>query len=91
MPDKFRVTLTKGMWQDPWPEYFDKFLKHCQDEADGYSEVLPDTEYNYEDIVGSIINHELKPHGRLIKTKTQGWYLRWDDAKYHTAFVLKWS
>lgn len=83
MPDKFRVPITKGLWQDPWPNYFNNFYMHCQDKASsiGLKGVLLDT----------VINHELKPHGRLIKTKTQGWYLRWDDEKYHTAFVLRWS
>ena len=89
--EKFRVTLTNGLFKDPWPAYFDKFLKHCQEEADSYDTVLPETEYSYEDIVEAIINHKLKPHGKLITTKTQGWYLRWDDPKYHTAFVLKWA
>lgn len=83
MPDKFRVEVTKGMWQAPWPDYFDRFYRHCQERCNqmGLQGVLLDT----------VINHELKPHGRLIKTKTQGWYLRWDAEKYHTAFVLRWS
>ena len=29
MPDKFRVTVTKGLWQDQWPAYFDKFYHYC--------------------------------------------------------------
>lgn len=40
----------------------------------------------------TVINHQLKPMGgRLITTSTQGWYLRWDEEKSHTAFVLKWT
>lgn len=80
MPDKFRVDITRGMWQDPWPTYFDNFYKHC-------ATVATETEWH----IDTIMNHQLKPHGRLIKTKTQGWYLRWDSEKYHTAFVLRWS
>jgi len=80
MPDKFRVTVTKGMWQDQWPEYFDKFYKHCQKVA---------VDNGWQSI--TVMNTELKPHGRLIQTKTQGWYLRWDNEKYHSLFVLRWS
>ena len=85
MSDKFRVQVTKGLWQDPWPKYFDNFYKHCQEKANeitGNSGMV---------LLETVIKYELKPHGRLIKTKTQGWYLRWDDEKYHTHFVLKWS
>ena len=80
MTDKFCVTVTKGMWQDPWPEYFDNFYKHCS-KLSGESGWVLDT----------VLNYQLRPHGRLIKTKTQGWYLRWDDEKYHNMFVLRWS
>jgi hypothetical protein len=81
MPDKFRVTLTKGLWQDPWPTYFNKFYQHCRNIAD---------ENNW--VTHTTINYELKPlGGKLIVTKTQGWYLRWEKESDHTAFVLKWS
>lgn len=80
MSDKFCVEVTKGMWQDPWPLYFENFYKHCRDVA---------TKNNW--LVDTVANYQLKPHGKLIKTKTQGWYLRWDDEKYHNMFVLKWS
>ena len=79
MPDMFRVTVTKGMWQDKWPDYFDKFYNHCNDIA-----------HENGHHVNTVINRMLRPHGRLIQTKTQGWYLRWDKEEYHTMFVLKW-
>ena len=81
MTDKYRVTLTKGRWQDPWPNYFDNFYRHCQAvrEANHWH-------------IDTVINHELRPlGGRLIITKTQGWYLRWNSEASHTAFVLKWA
>lgn len=80
MSDKFRVKVATGMWQDQWPSYFDNFVRYCNHGAskNGY-------------MLDTVMNYELKPHGRLIKTKTQGWYLRWDDEKYHTHFVMKWS
>lgn len=81
MPDKFRVTVTKGRWQDPWPDYFDRFYQHC------YS-IAEHNQWNIQ----TAVNHELKKlGGRLIVTKTQGWYLRWDTAAAHTAFVLRWA
>ena len=80
MPDKFRVDVG-GLWKEPWPTYFDKFWKHCMDVA-SENDWLPST----------VANYELKPlGGRLITTKTQGWYLRWNDEKSHTMFVLKWQ
>ena len=81
MPDKFRVTVTKGLWQDQWPAYFDKFYHYCNNIA------TEDTGYSLE----QIMNYNLKPHGKIIMTSTQGWYLRWDDEKYHTHFVMSWS
>lgn len=79
--DKFRVTLTKGRWQDPWPKYFDNFYRHCQ-------EVREANQWH----IDTVINHELRPlGGRLIITKTQGWYLRWNEEASHTMFVLKWA
>ncbi len=80
MPDRFRVHITKGLWQDPWPMYFDNFHRHCARIAQD-NNWLPIT----------VMNKQLGPHGKLIQTKTQGWYLRWDAEKYHTAFVLRWS
>ena len=80
MPDKFCVTVTTGMW-DFLPDYFENFYNECQRQA-----LLNDW------TVDAVANYELKPlGGRLIKTKTQGWYLSWDDEKYHTYFVLKWT
>ena len=80
MSDKFCVTVTKGYWQDFWPDWFDNFYKHC-------SKIANDNDWH----IDTVANTELKPHGKLIKTKTQGWYLRWDDEKYHNMFVLRWS
>lgn len=80
MPDKFRVSIPR-LWSEPWPKYFDNFHNHCQRiaHANGWG-------------VGTVMNYELRPlGGRLITTKTQGWYLRWDDEKQHTMFVLRWS
>ena len=81
MSDKFRVKICDSSFQ-PWPDYFDNFLKHCERYADEHEchSVEP------------VIQMMLKPMGgRLIKTSTQGWYLRWDDEASHTVFVLKWS
>lgn len=63
-----------------WPDYWENFLHHCNDIA----------ETNDWNIV-TVINHQLKPHGKYIKTSLHGSYLRWDDPKYHTLFVLRWS
>ena len=79
MTDKFRVDIP-GLWKEPWPTYFDNFWMTCRDEA---------AEHNWETI--TVANYKLKPHGKLIQTSTQGWYLRWDDEKYHTHFVMRWS
>lgn len=80
MPDKFRVDVG-SQWGKPWPLYFDNFYKHCMDVASAN---------NWSP--GTVANHELTPlGGKLITTKTQGWYLRWDNEKQHTMFVLKWS
>lgn len=80
MSDKFRVNLGNPL-SDTWPEYFDNFLTHCQKiaQANGWATI-------------TVLNYQLKPlGGKLITTRTQGWYLRWDNEKCHTAFVLKWS
>lgn len=80
MSDKFTVDIP-GMWQAPWPAYFNKFYHYCEEIARA-NDWLVDT----------VINHQLKPlGGRLIKTSTQGWYLRWDQEESHTVFVLRWS
>jgi hypothetical protein len=80
MPDKFRVDLGT-MWGKPWPAYFDKFYAHCQEIS-----------FNNDWHIDTVANNELRPSGgKLIKTKTQGWYLRWNNEASHTAFVLKWS
>lgn len=80
MPDKFRVPLP-SLWKDPWPVYFGNFWEHCMKiaRANGWKPM-------------TVANYELrKLNGKLITTKTQGWYLRWDDEKSHTYFVLRWS
>lgn len=80
MPDKFRVDVGRP-WKDQWPKYFDNFYTHCRDVA---------VEGKYH--VDTVANYELRSiGGRLIKTSTQGWYLRWDNEASHTAFVLRWS
>lgn len=80
MSDKFRVYVGTP-WKEPWAEYFQHFYLHCQYIATKNKWVLD-----------TVLNYELKPlGGRLIKTKTQGWYLRWDEEANHTAFVLRWS
>jgi hypothetical protein len=79
MPDKFRVEVGRP-WQEPWATYFENFYHHCQD-------IAMKNDWH----IDTVTNYELKPHGKLIKTKTQGWYLRWDDEKYHNMFVLRWS
>jgi hypothetical protein len=78
--EKFRVDLGSH-WTQYWPTYFDNFYTHCRDiaQANGWSPL-------------TVMNYQLRPlGGRLIVTKTQGWYLRWDREENHTFFVLKWS
>jgi len=80
MPDKFRVDVG-GLWDKPWPAYFENFWIHCGEVANN-NDWQPIT----------VANYELKPlGGKLIQTSTQGWYLRWDEEASHTAFVLRWS
>ena len=80
MPDRFRVEIP-GLWREPWPTYFDRFWSHCRDKA---------TANDWQTI--TVANYELAPlGGRVIQTRTQGWYLRWDNEASHTAFVLRWS
>jgi hypothetical protein len=81
MTDKFRVPILKNYWNDDVPSYFDNFLLHCQEIArqNGWSPA-------------TVMNYQLRPlGGKLIITKTQGWYLRWDKESSHTAFVLRWT
>lgn len=78
--NKFCVKLNDISWQQIWPTYFDNFFNYCLDKA---------SENKWH--VDTVINYELKPYGKLIKTSTQGWYLRWEHEKYHNIFVLKWS
>ena len=79
MTDKFCVDINARTGR--WPEYFDNFWKHCGTVARA-NKWMPAT----------VANYELKPlGGRLIQTRTQGWYLRWDDERSHTVFVLRWS
>jgi hypothetical protein len=79
MADKFCVDVAR-LYSDDWPAYFENFWNDCNRVAD---------ENDWRAI--TVANYQLKPHGKLIQTKTQGWYLRWDDEKYHTHFVLRWS
>jgi len=77
--DKFIVDLP-GMWIAPWPKYFENFWNHC---------VTIARKNDWKPI--TVANHELKPlGGKLIQSKTQGWYLRWDNEESHTFFALKW-
>lgn len=81
MTDKFRVALPNQWTQRPWPEYFANFYRHCESiaHANGWGP-------------GTVMNYELRPlGGRLIVTRTQGWYLRWDQEENHTLFVLRWA
>lgn len=81
MSDKFCVPITRGYFADPWPVYFDRFFSHCKEIAEA-NDWMPIT----------VMNYQLRPlGGKLIMTKTQGWYLRWDTESAHTAFVLRWS
>jgi len=78
--DKFRVSLP-GLWDKPWPGYFENFWEDCTETAriNGWDPI-------------TVVNYRLRPlGGRLITTKTQGWYLRWDQESCHTAFVLRWA
>ena len=81
MDDKFRVQVRNSSFDSEWPTYFEKFYLACMDAA---------SKNNWETI--TVANYALEPMGgKLIQTKTQGWYLRWDDESSHTFFVLKWS
>ena len=78
--EKFRVNVGR-LWMEDGPGYFDRFWTHCQHIAreNGWAPM-------------TVANHQLRPWGgRLITTKTQGWYLRWDEESSHTAFALRWA
>lgn len=78
--ERFIVPVGR-LWADPWPRYFENFWAHCRSIANenGWNQ-------------STVANYELNPlGGKLIQTKTQGWYLRWNNEASHTAFVLKWS
>lgn len=78
--EKFIVKVG-SLWQEPWARYFENFWAHCTD-------IAQENDWS----TATVANHQLKPlGGRLIQTKTQGWYLRWDEEQSHTFFVLKWS
>lgn len=78
--ERYIVDLGR-LWMDQWPVYFNNFWLHCGEVA---------RQNDWKPI--TVANYELKPlGGKLIQTSTQGWYLRWDDEKSHTFFVLKWS
>lgn len=80
MDEKFCVDIPR-LWTKPWPDYFANFHKYCEGiaHANGWD-------------VGTVMNYQLRPlGGKLIATKTQGWYLRWDNEQSHTVFVLRWS
>lgn len=80
MSDKFIVQVGTP-WKEPWAEYFQNFYHYCQEIA-----------IKNDWVLDTVLNYELKPlGGRLIKTKTQGWYLRWDSEKQYTMFLLRWS
>lgn len=63
-----------------WPHWWGNFLHHCDD-------IMKVSDWG----ILTVINRQLKPHGKFIQTTGQGAFLVWDDEKYHTLFVLKWS
>lgn len=78
--EKFIVRIAVS-WNDDWPQYFENFWTAC-------SKVAHDNDW----YPITVANYELRSlGGRLIQTKTQGWYLRWNEERNHTMFVLKWS
>ena len=62
------------------PDYWENFLHYCNDIA----------QLNNWDLL-IVIENELKPHGKFIDQGFMGDYLRWDERKHHTLFVLRWS
>jgi hypothetical protein len=81
--EKYRVSLPSD-WSSAI--YWFNFITHCHvnliDIHGGY--------HTYRDF-DAFVNQQLKPHGKFIRTRCQSDYLRWDDPKYHTAFVLRWA
>lgn len=63
-----------------WPNWWENFLNHCCDIADAK---------NCDFI--TVINEQVKPHGKFIETSMKGSYLSWDHEMYHTEFLLRWS
>jgi hypothetical protein len=78
--EKYRVGIPEA-----WPSYWLNFITHCQ-----INLIATGNPYDYHEL-DPVINQQLKPHGKFIRTRTQGEYIRWDDPKYHTAFVLRWA
>lgn len=75
MTDKYRVSIPYY-----WPDWWDNFLRHCDSisNTNGWN-------------IKTVINRQLKPHGKFIDSKTYGAYILWDDPKYHTEFLLRWA
>jgi len=78
--EKYRVSIPIA-----WPNYWFNFMTHCEVTLAGHGNY-----HDYRDL-DAFVNQQLEPHGKFIRTRTQGEYLRWDDPKYHTAFLLRWS
>ena len=85
MSDKFCVDVHTRWYRFTGTEhkenYFDRFYDYCVEVADknGWAPI-------------TVANYQLRPlGGRLIQTRTQGWYLRWDTEAAHTMFLLRWS
>jgi hypothetical protein len=76
--EKYRVFIPCSA-----PQYWLNFITHCHANLVG-------NPYDYREL-DPFINQQLKPYGKFIRTRCQSDYLRWDDPKYHTAFVLRWA
>lgn len=61
------------------PDYWENFLHHCNDIA-----------YRTNQSVIQVIQDQLNPNGKYIDGGL-GNFLRCNDEKYHTLFVLRWS
>lgn len=61
------------------PDYWENFLNYCNDVANRTNQA-----------VIQVIQDQLNPNGKYIDGGL-GNFLRWDDEKHHTLFVLKWS
>jgi len=62
------------------PDYWENFLHYCNDIS----------QWNNWDLL-TVIENELKPNGKYINNQLLGDYLCWDNEKYYTLFVLRWS